>query len=48
MGTATATDISHVLMVDKDHMRRLLQTQQAMSDRFIAHLVARSLRVGTV
>jgi CRP/FNR family transcriptional regulator, cyclic AMP receptor protein len=45
MGTATATEVSQVLIVDKDHMRRLLQTQQAMSDRFIAHLVARSLRV---
>jgi CRP/FNR family transcriptional regulator, cyclic AMP receptor protein len=45
MGTATATEDSHVLIVDKDHMRRLLQTQQALSDRFIAHLVARNLRV---
>jgi CRP/FNR family transcriptional regulator, cyclic AMP receptor protein len=45
MGTATATEVSRVLMIDKDHMRRLLQTQQALSDRFIAHLLARSLRV---
>jgi CRP/FNR family transcriptional regulator, cyclic AMP receptor protein len=45
MGSATATEDSRVRIVDKDHMKRLLQTQQAMSDRFIAHLVARNLRV---
>jgi CRP/FNR family cyclic AMP-dependent transcriptional regulator len=44
-GTATASDVSRVLSVDKDQMRCLLRTQQALSDRFIAHLVARSLRV---
>jgi CRP/FNR family transcriptional regulator, cyclic AMP receptor protein len=45
IGRATAIEDSRVLIVNKDYMRRLLQTQQAMSDRFIAHLIARSLRV---
>jgi CRP/FNR family cyclic AMP-dependent transcriptional regulator len=45
MGTATATTESTVLLVDKDQMVRLLHKQHAMSDRFIAHMLARNMRV---
>jgi CRP/FNR family transcriptional regulator, cyclic AMP receptor protein len=44
LGSATATMESRVLVVDKDEMRHLLHTQPAMSDRFIAHLLARNIR----
>ena len=45
MGSATAITPSTVLLVDKDKMIRLLHRQHAMSDRFIAHMLARNLRV---
>ena len=45
MGSATATIDSTVLFVDKDQMVRLLHRQHAMSDRFIAHMLARNIRV---
>lgn len=44
MGSATATTDSTVLLVDKDHMVRLLHKQHALSDRFIAHMLARHIR----
>ena len=45
MGTATATTDSVVLLVDKQKMVRLLHKQHAMSDRFIAHMLARNIKI---
>jgi CRP/FNR family cyclic AMP-dependent transcriptional regulator len=45
MGSATAITPSVILMVRKEEMTRLLHTQHAMSDRFIAHMLARNLRI---
>jgi CRP/FNR family transcriptional regulator, cyclic AMP receptor protein len=45
MGSATAITPSVILMVAKEHMVRLLHTQHAMSDRFIAHMLTRNLRI---
>jgi CRP/FNR family cyclic AMP-dependent transcriptional regulator len=45
MGSATAMTPSVILMVRKEEMVRLLHTQHAMSDRFIAHMLARNLRI---
>jgi CRP/FNR family transcriptional regulator, cyclic AMP receptor protein len=45
MGSATATTDSSVLRVDKARMVRLLHRQHAFSDRFIAHMLARNIRI---
>jgi CRP-like cAMP-binding protein len=45
MGSATATERSTVLLVDKAEMGRLLHQQHALSDRFIAHMLARNIRI---
>jgi CRP-like cAMP-binding protein len=45
MGSATATMASTILLVDKDQMVRLLHQQHALSDRFIAHMLARNIRI---
>ena len=45
MGSATATTDSTILLVDKDEMVRLLHKQHALSDRFIAHMLARNIRI---
>jgi len=45
MGTATATTDSTILRVDKNQMVRLLHKQHALSDRFIAHMLARNIRI---
>jgi CRP-like cAMP-binding protein len=45
MGSATATTDSTILLVDKDSMIRLLHKQHALSDRFIAHMLARNIRI---
>jgi CRP/FNR family cyclic AMP-dependent transcriptional regulator len=45
MGSATAVTPSVVVLVPKADMVRLLRTQHAMSDRFIAHMLARNLRI---
>jgi CRP/FNR family transcriptional regulator, cyclic AMP receptor protein len=45
MGSATATTESAILLVDKHQMVRLLHRQHAMSDRFIAHMLARNIRI---
>ena len=45
MGSATATTDSTILLVDQDEMVRLLHQQHALSDRFIAHLLARTIRI---
>jgi CRP/FNR family cyclic AMP-dependent transcriptional regulator len=45
MGSATAATDSTILLVDKDRMVRLLHKQHALSDRFIAHMLARNIRI---
>ena len=45
MGSATATTNSTILRVDKDQMVRLLHQQHALSDRFIAHMLERNIRI---
>jgi len=45
MGSATASVDSTVLLVDMDQMRRLLHEQHGLSDRFIAHMLARNIRI---
>jgi CRP-like cAMP-binding protein len=45
MGTATSITPSTILLVGKDAMSRLLHRQHAMSDRFIAHMLARNIRI---
>jgi CRP/FNR family transcriptional regulator, cyclic AMP receptor protein len=45
VGSATATMDSAVLLVDKDQMVGLLHKQHALSDRFIAHMLARNIRI---
>lgn len=45
MSTATATTASAIMAVKKDAMARLLHDQQAFSDRFIKHMLARNIRV---
>jgi CRP/FNR family cyclic AMP-dependent transcriptional regulator len=45
MGSATATTDSTILLVEKDRMVRLLHKQHALSDRFIAHMLARNIRI---
>jgi CRP/FNR family cyclic AMP-dependent transcriptional regulator len=45
MGSATAIVGSTILLVDKDQMVRLLHKQHALSDRFIAHMLARNIRI---
>ena len=44
-GSATAITPTVVLSVAKRAMTRLLHSQQAMSDRFISHMLARSIRI---
>lgn len=44
-GSATAITLSTILLIDKRKMVRLLHRQHAMSDRFIAHMLARNLRL---
>ena len=45
MGSATAITPSVILKVEKQKMVRLLHGQHAMSDRFIAHMLARNIRI---
>ena len=45
MGSATAVTASTVLFVDKEAMVGLLHKQHALSDRFIAHMLARNIRI---
>src|SRR5687768_3363800 len=45
MGSATATTDSTILLIDKRRMVRLLHKQHALSDRFIAHMLARNIRI---
>jgi CRP-like cAMP-binding protein len=45
MGSATAMTPSAILRVEKAQMVRLLHRQHAMSDRFIAHMLTRNIRI---
>src|SRR6185436_1500768 len=45
MGSATAITPSDILRVEKPEMVRLLHRQHAMSDRFIAHMLTRTIRI---
>jgi CRP/FNR family transcriptional regulator, cyclic AMP receptor protein len=45
MGSATATTPTTILLVDKQEMVGLLHKEHAMSDRFIAHMLARNIRI---
>jgi len=45
MGTASATVASTVLVIEKREMMRVLHEQHDLSDRFIAHMLARNVRI---
>ena len=45
MGTTTAIAPTTVLVIEKDEMIRVLHAEHALSDRFIAHMLARNIRV---
>jgi CRP-like cAMP-binding protein len=45
MGSATAVAPSAILFVAKAKMVRLLHKQHGMSDRFIAHMLSRNIRI---
>jgi CRP-like cAMP-binding protein len=45
MGAATATVASEVLEIEKAEMKRVLHEQPGFSDRFIANMLARNLRI---
>jgi CRP/FNR family transcriptional regulator, cyclic AMP receptor protein len=45
MGSATAITPSAILLVGKEKMVRLLHKQHEMSDRFIAHMLSRNIRI---
>src|SRR5436190_1726396 len=45
MGSATSITPSAILRVEKAQMVRLLQRQHQMSDRFIAHMLTRNIRI---
>jgi CRP/FNR family transcriptional regulator, cyclic AMP receptor protein len=44
IGTATAISPSSILVVEKGQMVKVLHKQHALSDRFIAHMLARNVR----
>jgi CRP/FNR family cyclic AMP-dependent transcriptional regulator len=45
MGSATSTAPTTVLIIEKDEMIRVLHTEHEFSDRFIAHMLSRNIRV---
>jgi len=45
MGSATAMGPTTVMRIGKDEMTRTLHEQSALSDRFIAHMLARNIRI---
>src|SRR5574338_1217169 len=45
IGTATATALTTVLVIDKAAMLRLLHVEPTFSERFIAYMLARNLRI---
>jgi CRP/FNR family transcriptional regulator, cyclic AMP receptor protein len=44
-GSATAATDSSILLINKDEMVGLLHQQHALSDRFIAHVLTRNIRI---
>jgi CRP-like cAMP-binding protein len=45
MGSATAYARSTIVFVEKEAMADLLHKERALSDRFIAHMLARNIRI---
>ena len=45
IATATAVVDADALVIEKDEMTRVLQSQLALSDRFIAYILTRNIRV---
>ncbi|MGH9574307.1 MAG: Crp/Fnr family transcriptional regulator [Candidatus Acidiferrales bacterium] len=45
MGTATAVLPTSLLFIEKDEMMRVLRREHALSDRFIAHVLSRNIRI---
>jgi CRP/FNR family cyclic AMP-dependent transcriptional regulator len=45
MGTATAIVPTSILSIEKREMMRVLSTQHALSDLFIAHMLTRNIRI---
>ena len=45
MGSATSTVPTTVLVIEKEEMIRILHTEHEFSDRFIAHMLSRNIRV---
>jgi CRP/FNR family transcriptional regulator, cyclic AMP receptor protein len=45
MGTAIAATATTALVIDKSEMIRVLHAEHAFSDRFIAHMLSRNIRV---
>jgi CRP-like cAMP-binding protein len=45
IATATAVTSTTVLIIEKKEMSRLLHSEHAFSDRFIAHMLSRNIRV---
>jgi CRP/FNR family transcriptional regulator, cyclic AMP receptor protein len=45
MGSASAIAPSTILFIAKEKMAQLLHKQHAMSDRFIAHMLSRNIRI---
>ncbi|HXD74880.1 MAG TPA: Crp/Fnr family transcriptional regulator [Vicinamibacterales bacterium] len=45
MGTAAAATDSSILRIDKRRMIALLHSKRGMSDRFIAHMLARNIQI---
>ena len=45
IATASAMSMATVLMVEKPQMLEMLHTQTALAERFLAHMLARNIRV---
>jgi CRP/FNR family transcriptional regulator, cyclic AMP receptor protein len=45
MGTATAITPTTVLVIEKNEMLRVLHAEHALSDRFLAHMLSRNIRI---
>src|SRR5258708_24371392 len=45
MGTATAIVPTTILVIEKNEMMRVLHTEHALSDRFMAYILSRNIRV---
>jgi CRP/FNR family transcriptional regulator, cyclic AMP receptor protein len=45
MGTATAITPTTVLVIERNEMMRVLHAEHALSDRFLAHMLSRNIRI---